>query len=78
MRPPVPPARAGGRWRPGWRTPRPWLREPPPAAARGLRLGMLRLPAETARRLNLVAQELGIASSEVIRRAVEVSLSPGV
>jgi predicted DNA-binding protein len=39
---------------------------------------MLRLPAETARRLNLVAQELGIASSEVIRRAVEVSLSPGV
>ncbi len=44
----------------------------------GLRLGMLRLPAETAQRLNRVAQELGIASSEVIRRAVELSLSPGV
>jgi len=49
-----------------------------PARGReGLRLGMLRLPAETAQRLNLVAQELGIASSEVIRRAVEVSLSRG-
>jgi hypothetical protein len=43
----------------------------------GLRLGMLRLPAETAQRLNLVAQELGIASAEVLRRAVEVSLSHG-
>jgi predicted DNA-binding protein len=50
-----------------------------PARGReGLRLGMLRLPAGTAQRLNLVAQELGIASSDVIRRAVEVSLSPGV
>jgi len=50
-----------------------------PARGReGLRLGMLRLPAETAQRLNRVAQELGIASSEVIRRAVEVSLSAGV
>jgi predicted DNA-binding protein len=39
---------------------------------------MLRLPAETAQRLNRVAQELGIASSGVIRRAVEVSLSLGV
>ena len=39
---------------------------------------MLRLPAETAQRLNLVAQGLGLASSEVIRRAVELSLSPGV
>jgi predicted DNA-binding protein len=49
-----------------------------PARGReGLRLGMLRLPAETAQRLNRVAQELGIASSEVIRRAVEVSLSLG-
>jgi predicted DNA-binding protein len=38
---------------------------------------MLRLPAETAQRLNLVAQELGIASAEVLRRAVEVSLSHG-
>ena len=44
----------------------------------GLRLGMLRLPAETAQQVNRVAQELGIASSEVIRRAVEVSLSLGV
>jgi hypothetical protein len=50
-----------------------------PARGReGLRLGMLRLPAETAQRLNRVAQELGIASSGVIRRAVEVSLSLGV
>jgi predicted DNA-binding protein len=44
----------------------------------GLRLGMLRLPADTAQRLNRVAQELGLASSEVIRRAVEMSLSLGV
>jgi hypothetical protein len=55
------------------------LAERAPARGReGLRLGMLRLPAETAQRLNLVAQELGLASSEVIRRAVEASLSPGV
>lgn len=50
----------------------------PARGRQGLRLGMLRLPAETAQRLNRVAQELGIASSEVIRRAVEASLSPGV
>jgi predicted DNA-binding protein len=37
------------------------------------RLGVLRLPADLAERLNVVAQELGLSVAEVVRRAVEAS-----
>jgi predicted DNA-binding protein len=38
-----------------------------------IRLGKLRLPADVAQRLNVVAQELGLSVAEVVRRAVEAS-----
>jgi predicted DNA-binding protein len=45
---------------------------------RTVRLGALPMPAALAERLNAAAQELGLPASEVIRRAVEVSLARGV
>lgn len=40
------------------------------------RLGMLRLPADLAERLNVVAQELGVSVVEVVRRAMEFATRP--
>jgi predicted DNA-binding protein len=35
------------------------------------RIGLLRLPAEVAERLSVVAAELGLPRAEVVRRAME-------
>jgi predicted DNA-binding protein len=49
---------------------------PAKPSARTFRMGQLRLPASVAQRLNVVAQELGMPVSEIIRRALVLRL-PG-